>query len=263
MSLEPTNEEAELIKKFKTKLDDVLMTEEQKSDAFLVRWIRARESNLTAAEDILRKHLTWRVDLKVDTCLTKPFDPWFEVNFPYWVDMTDKQGNVVMYIPYGSWDVRRAMNNDKEVLFETFISRFFEHILEGLRKVNAELEGNGEWPRRLWFPIVDFKNYSYGQLAHWKAITNTLKMASTFEAHYPEILVKCYFINCPSFFPFFFSMLKRVMAPKTIGKMTIFSGKREEWVAKLLEEIDEDQLPSILGGKKVLHIGDKVYSPEK
>jgi len=261
MSLEPNNQEIELISKFREKLGDVLETEEQKSAPFLIRWIRARDNNLNAAEDLLRKHLTWRADLKVDSCITAPFDPWFALNFPYWLDMVDKQGNVLMYMPLGCWDVRRAMNNDKEPLYETFICRFFEHILEKIKKVNEEFVAKGEWPRRTWFIIVDFKNYSYGQLMHWKALTNTLRLASTFEAHYPEILCKCHLMNGPSFFPILFAMIKKIIAPKTVGKITCFpENTHAAWLAKVLEDVEEDQLPAVLGGKRVLKVGDKDFS---
>ncbi|CAG7836499.1 unnamed protein product, partial [Allacma fusca] len=51
----PTAEELILISKFRTRLNDLALSEEQRSDMQLVRWIRAREHSLDQAENMFRK----------------------------------------------------------------------------------------------------------------------------------------------------------------------------------------------------------------
>lgn len=116
-----------------------------------------------------------------------------------------------------------------------------------------------DWPNTLCNIIVDWKGYSYSQLIHWKALQNTLKMAATYEAHYPEILHKVYFINCPAIFPLFMALLKPIIAPKTLGKITCFSGE-EEWGPAFRADIDQDQLGHLYGGRRIMTVGDDVYN---
>jgi hypothetical protein len=55
------------------------------------------------------------------------------------------------------------------------------------------------------------------------------------------------------------SLLKRVMAPKTINKIRCF-GSQEEWGKVLLEEIDPEALGTVYGGKVVRMVDGKEYT---
>lgn len=70
-----------------------------------------------------------------------------------------------------------------------------------------------------------------------------------YEAHYPEILYRAFFINCPSSFGFFMSMLKPVIAPKTMEKITCYS-QMSEWQKELQEIMDPTEIPERYGGSK-------------
>ncbi|CAG7720839.1 unnamed protein product, partial [Allacma fusca] len=51
----PSKEELELLSNFRSRLTDLNLTDDQSSDMFLLRWIRARENKLDQAEAMLRK----------------------------------------------------------------------------------------------------------------------------------------------------------------------------------------------------------------
>ncbi|CAG7825907.1 unnamed protein product, partial [Allacma fusca] len=51
----PTAKELEALANFRPLVSDLSLNDEQKSDMFMLRWLRARELNLKAAEEMLRK----------------------------------------------------------------------------------------------------------------------------------------------------------------------------------------------------------------
>lgn len=74
---------------------------------------------------------------------------------------------------------------------------------------------------------------------------NILHSASVYEAHYPEILFKCFFVNCPSFFHILFALIKPLLAQKTYEKISVYGSDQSEWEQAILEIIDCDQLGAI------------------
>jgi len=257
MCAAPTEKEKEILKKFLEAVNDALYHEEHRQDPFLLRWLRARDHDLDKSEKMLRASLEWRRSMDVDKILSKPFDPWVSETFPYWIDSTSKYGHPVLELPLGAWDVRKAVDKGLENEFQQHVCRFFEDVLQKIREGNKGKK-KGEWPNTQWLCVVDWKGYSYAQLAHWKGLQNTLKMAATYEAHYPEVLYKAVFINCPAVFPLFMRLLKRIIAPKTVEKIQCYKA-REEWEPLLLEEIGEENLGHPYGGKKIRKIGGELY----
>lgn len=65
-------------------------------------------------------------------------------------------------------------------------------------------------------------------------------------AHYPEILFRCVFINCPGFFGILLGMIKQLLAQRTYEKISVHGSDRKEWELKCREIIDVDQLQVIL-----------------
>lgn len=71
-----------------------------------------------------------------------------------------------------------------------------------------------------------------------------------YEAHYPEILYRAIFINCPQYFGMIITMLKPVIAPKTLGKIICYA-KMSEWQNDMKDLLDPAQFPERYGGSKI------------
>lgn len=94
-------------------------------------------------------------------------------------------------------------------------------------------------------------NYVPATISDYRSLKKHVShLQSTYEAHYPEVLFRAIFVNCPSYFGMFISLLKPVLAPKTLGKITCFS-QMSEWQKELEGWIDPAILPEIYGGTKV------------
>lgn len=65
---------------------------------------------------------------------------------------------------------------------------------------------------------------------------------------FPETMNKMFLVNAPPFFAGFWRMIKGWLDARTANKVHVNSS-RASWVKKLLEVVDEDQLPSDYGGK--------------
>ncbi|CAL8125439.1 unnamed protein product [Orchesella dallaii] len=244
-----TIEETKLVGDFRKRVSDVLKNKEQNEDIFLIRWMRARDLNLDKAEDMLRNSLIWREENNVDKVLEVKFDPFYLLEFPCNVLSQDKIGNPVFAIPIGKWDFRKIVSQGKTEEFKLYVSYMFETIMQGMRERNLKRNPD-QLPISQVTVVADWAGYSYMQLVNIKAVQQLLHMASVYEAHYPEVLHKCFFINCPSFFNIVLAMLKPILAPKTLGKITCHGSNMSEWEATVHEVIEPDQLHLVLRSLK-------------
>jgi len=68
-----------------------------------------------------------------------------------------------------------------------------------------------------------------------------------YEAYYPEILHTAYFINCPFFISKILSLVRPIIAPKTMNKIKCLGGK-DQWSEPILAAISPDQIRPQFGG---------------
>ena len=65
---------------------------------------------------------------------------------------------------------------------------------------------------------------------------------------FPETMNKMFIINGPRFFSATWSLIKSWLDPRTADKIEVISSKKA-WAQRLLELVDEDELPEDYGGK--------------
>lgn len=64
-------------------------------------------------------------------------------------------------------------------------------------------------------------------------------------------MYRAIFINCPQYFGMFITMLKPVIAQKTLGKISCYP-KLSEWKKDMNEILDPSQIPQRYGGSKII-----------
>jgi len=111
-------------------------------------------------------------------------------------------------------------------------------------------------PNTQFTVICDWDGYSFKQFTNIKAAQTVLKMAAVYEAHYPEVLAHCFFINSTSVFQLLWGLMKKILAEKTVGKIQVFGTNRKEWEPAILKLVDRDQI------KYDLHEGAQVSEEE-
>ncbi|CAL8125563.1 unnamed protein product [Orchesella dallaii] len=253
---EPTSEEITAIQKFREQVSDLLDNEEKRDNSYLIRWLRARDLNFHKAEELLRHSLNWRAENDIDNVLERKFDEFHFNNFPYTADGYDKTGRPVATISYanGKWDFRKVDEPDRAEGFKAYTAYIFEDIVNKIRMQNSKRKMTGEPLVRQYILLVDYTGFTYSQLINFAAVSKLLSFATTYEAHYPELLYKCIFINCPVFIGTLMSLIKPLLASKTFQKIEYYGYNREEWENVLYEMIEEDQLPPEFGGIEITHL---------
>jgi len=255
----PTEEEKELLIKLRSQVEDVLTTDMQKSDHYLIRWLRAKTNDLQKAEQMIRNTIKVRKELGIDDLLSTPMDPWFSKTYPFWVEAKDKVGRPVLELPIFSWDIRKALEKGKEKEYVLHVWRMFETALVKINEANEVKVKEGLWPDTQVVIIQDWDGYPYSQLLSIKAVQGILKMAEIYDAHYSGILHTAFYINCPPTMPTFLEMLKRVINQKTLKRIVSYTSE-EEWGTVLQDKIEEGQLAHIYGGDRVLRIHGRRFS---
>lgn len=81
-----------------------------------------------------------------------------------------------------------------------------------------------------------------------KALAIIKEQAAVDSLCFPETMSKMFIVNCPMFFSASWRLIKGWLDPRTAGKIEVLSNK-DQAKKKLLELVDEDQLPSDYGGK--------------
>jgi hypothetical protein len=64
--------------------------------------------------------------------------------------------------------------------------------------------------------------------------------------NYPELMRRCFMINTPWVFTSIWYLIKGWIAAKTVAKVSLLGGS---YMTEFLEEIDEDNIPEMCGGK--------------
>ncbi|ODM96729.1 SEC14-like protein 2, partial [Orchesella cincta] len=247
-----TSEEKVLVDKFQARVQDVLppaeiakSTEDQ--DAYLLRWLRARDLNIDKAESMLLNALKWRKENDVDNALHAKMDPFFPENYRQKFVGPDRDGRPVAIGPFYEWDFRKLTANNKSAEeFTAFANNYFEEIMEKIR-IQNENRKPGQAPVTQFIPICDIDQYSYGQMLNFTAMRKWFQMAATYEAYYPEVLYKAVFINCPSYFQFFIKLLKPIVAARTLEKFICYPSL-DDWKKDVANYMDPSILPEQFGG---------------
>lgn len=72
------------------------------------------------------------------------------------------------------------------------------------------------------------------------------RITSMMQDHYPETLGKTCIINAPFYFQAVWSLVKPLLQPRTVNKITLLGTK---YMDELLKYVDVDNIPEYMGGK--------------
>ncbi|CAG7829190.1 unnamed protein product [Allacma fusca] len=241
-----TEKEQEVLQKFRERIRDLEdeMTEDQKRDVDLLRWLRARDLNLGKAEEMLRKHIQWRKDNDIKSIMSWRPPPIFPKELPFQISGRDKDGCYIFVCPGGKWDIRKLCENGYLPDLEKGNQQYFEIVSDFIRH-SSVLAGK---PITQFVTVHDMEGYSIKQMLSSQAREANIKVMRVMEANYPEVLRKAYVVNAPKVFAMLFNLIKPIMSAQTLSKIEIFDSNQDHWRKVLRQYIDPDELPSHYGG---------------
>ncbi len=214
------------------------------------RFLIAEEWDKDKALERWRDTLSWREEQQADDVLNvchSQFDT-IQRYYPQSFYCRDRKGNMVYIERPGGVEISKIKKNG--ISIKKLIWHYM-YCMEYLWQVISpketdrlttilDLEGVS-----LFMVVGDVRNF----------ITGCIKMTTT---HYPARGHKLFIINCPGWFSNVWSWIKPMLNSAIEEKLQILkSGEKQN--RKLLEIIDEENLPLKYGGQNADTFGDSVY----
>ncbi|XP_077488121.1 SEC14-like protein 2 [Amblyomma americanum] len=216
------------------------------SDAFLLRWLRARDFNVAKAESMYRYDLEWRKENGVDDILHDYKIPELvKENFPGVILHPCKDGRPLWLIPSGI-DIKAFV----AVLTPPVVQHHCIYMLEYAESLKRAASKERDKELETHYLVIDCEKFSLRQVYSWQAVKAITDMLQMMEDHFPECLEQCIIINAPYFFPIMWKLIRPILTKRTTEKVRVF-GKEDGWKEHLLGIVDAESLPVHWGGSMV------------
>jgi len=233
--------EISLLSELRKLVGELLEDEFQRTDDFLIRWIRYANSDVKKAEQALRNNKKWRQENNWDRIMLEDMKDVQEV-FPINMEPGfDKFGCPILVAPQ-NWEIKQFVNGspDGKDRYVRYFLRNCEHAMNILRK--QYIDTDGQVTR--FSLIVNMDGFCYHQLVSTRVINALTETAKISEANFPGIAKSIYVINVPKTFKILFNIMKPFLSGDTISRIKLFD--KTKWREALLEDIPEDQLLFLL-----------------
>ncbi|XP_075552374.1 SEC14-like protein 2 isoform X2 [Dermacentor variabilis] len=221
------------------------------TDAFLLRWLRAREFDVSKAERMYRNDLEWRKENGVDDIFSSYKIPELvKENFPGAILHPCKDGRPTWLIPAGI-DMKAFV----AALTPAVVQRHCIYMLEYAESLKRSASKEAAAEMETHYLVIDVDNFSLRQVYSWQAVKTITDMLQMMEDHFPECLEKCIMINAPHFFPIMWKLIRPFLTQRTTDKVEIFA-KADAWKERLVDIVGSASLPAHWGGDMVGPDGD-------
>jgi len=214
-------------------------------DVVYVRYVRGywKEQNREECTyDNLAKALAWRKELNVDSILNAELEKeekWLEL-MPHDFHGYGKRQHVIYYdrICYTNpYDLTKYFT-DKEIQIHHIQ---MQETVDWLKAEKAREIGGMNYRTLI---IIDCEDLSRHHLANREVLNSVFAIDQNY---YPETVYKIFIINAPFIFKMIWTIVKPMLHPLTQAKFQILGGQ-SDYLPKLKECIDDDQIPKYLGG---------------
>lgn len=241
-------QEKRALEQFKEAVRDIWR--DQFTDPYLLRWLRARDFDVTKAQELLRKNLKWRADNEIDTLVERyECHPVLKKYFPGGIFNHDREGCPMYIVPIGYGDFRgmlQCVSKEDIVLHVIYTMELMQ------RDMDNQTRKLGKTVNTSLF-LFDYEHFSLKQVYSWQVLDLVHSLTALYENHYPETLKLGLLINTPSFFPLFWRIVRPFITETTANKLHMFT--HDGWQEILLKHADPSQLPAHWGGTIVDPVG--------
>lgn len=247
VSIEDTRDVQELktVERFRRcLLDGGLLPECHDDYHMMLRFLKARKFDIEKAKHMWSEMLRWRSEFGVDNIEEFNYTELHEVKkyYPQFYHGVDRDGRPVYVELIGKVDAHKLVQ-------VTTIDRYVKyHVKEFERCFQMRFPACSIAAKRhidssttiLDVQGVGLKNFSKD------ARELIMRLQKVDNDNYPETLYRMYIINAGQGFKMLWGTIKSFLDPQTASKIHVLGSKYQN---KLLEIIDESELPDFLGGK--------------
>lgn len=254
MSLKLADDERFALMKFRRSVQDILQP--HYDDHFLLRWLRARKWNPTAAEKMLRDSIEWRKRWDADNLINWELPEVIKNYLPHGLCGFDKDGAPVIIVPFAGLDMYGILHIISQ---KDFVKAMIKLLDAYLNLAREQSKKHGQIANQVTI-IFDLDGFNIKQFLWKPAGELVITFIQMYEANYPEILKMCFLINAPRVFAFAFSIIKKFMDDYTLSKIQIYKADPAKWQEAIFKLIPKDQLPAYFGGSLTDPDGNPKYT---
>nr|XP_037281722.1 SEC14-like protein 2 isoform X2 [Rhipicephalus microplus]XP_037281723.1 SEC14-like protein 2 isoform X2 [Rhipicephalus microplus] len=220
------------------------------TDAYLLRWLRARDFDVTKAKKMYCDHLQWRKENGADDILhTYEIPEILKENFPGYFLNPCKDGRPMWIMPCGV-----NVNAMLKALNPEVIKRHGIYLLEYMASVCRNSSQKVGREIHTHYAVADLDKVVRGHIYSWHVFKTAAALVRMVEDNYPECLEKVIVINAPSFYSILWKYARMILSDRTADKFEVYG--KDDWKKRLLEIADADSLPACWGGNMVGPNGD-------
>ncbi|XP_075481681.1 patellin-3-like [Primulina tabacum] len=215
---------------------------DEKSDAILLKFLRARDFKVKEAFSMLKDVVGWRKEFKIDELLEEEgiVEGLEKVVYVHGVD---KEGHPVCYNALGEFQ-------DKELYSKTFadsekrakfLKWYIQFLEKNIRKLDFTLDGTCTIVQ-----IIDLDNSPGLTLFKKEFRQSTNQALQLLQDNYPEFVAKQVFINVPWWYVAYNRMISPFFTQRTKSKF-VFAGPTKT-AETLFKYLAPEQVPVQYGG---------------
>ena len=215
------------------------------NDDLLIRFLRARKSNIKKAVKMISDYLKWKQKVNLDSIYSNfVFKQKLQVEyiFPQGFHKTTKNGNPIYFQVIGRLNPEELFKITSHEDLINFLIQTFEKNERDLYKICSN--NAGKYIHGV-FTIMDFKGITKSILN--KKVFSYLKEGTKIcQDYFPESLEGCYILNAGMVFRTLYSTCKAFLDSKTKKKIRVYGSIYQN---DLLKIIDSKNLPTFWGGE--------------
>ncbi|XP_019424553.1 PREDICTED: phosphatidylinositol/phosphatidylcholine transfer protein SFH11 isoform X2 [Lupinus angustifolius] len=210
----------------------------------LLRFLRMRDFDMSAAKDMFLNYLKWREESRVDMLPKEfKFTEYTEVKkiYPHGFHGVDRDGRPVYIERIGMVDANKLMQ-------VTTIERFIKyHVSEQEKTLRVRYPACSLASKRHIASTTSILDVNGVGMSNFSKPARYLFMEiqKINSDYYPETLNQLFIINAGSGFRMLWKAVKTFLDVRTAAKIQVFGSN---YLSALLEAIDPGNLPTFLGG---------------
>lgn len=228
-----------------------LLSNDEKADVILLKFLRARDFKVSEAYNMLEKSLAWRKEFGTDGIVEEELGFKELEGLVAYMHGYDKEGHPVCYNAYGVFkdkEMYERVFGDEEKL-KKFLRWRVQVLERGIRLLHFKPGGVNSL-----IQVTDLKDMPKREL---RVASN--QILSLFQDNYPEMVARKIFINVPWYFSLLYSMFSPFLTQRTKSKFVI--AKEGNVAETLYKFIRPEDVPVQYGG--LSRPGDLQNGPAK